>query len=178
MCEFRDHPECLRSAREGQVRHRVDDRGYLIGSLKQGGPSDLVVYADGRWQLTDAGWNKLNEKLGALDLDGIPRWIEFCDQDVAHFRSGSAGPSKPAPKKPRPPKVKPVAHNHPLWPIAAAEYDRINNLPKVQRIKAGLRTKTDLRRHMRKVLKPHGTFKASTIWRWTKEKAPHGMPNK
>jgi hypothetical protein len=42
-----------------------------------------LVYADGRRQLSTEGWARFDERLGALDLDGINRWIEVCDQDVA-----------------------------------------------------------------------------------------------
>jgi hypothetical protein len=64
----------------------------------------LVVYADGRYQLTGEGWDSIDENLGAIYLDGFPRLIEFCDQDVAHIRAWLRQQQLPAPP-PLPPEI-------------------------------------------------------------------------
>lgn len=77
-----------------------------------------------------------------------------------------------------------VHHTHKLWPCADAEFSRIDNLPRHQRIKDGLRTKVDLRTHMLGVLgakaKELGVkpLPRSTVHRWVEEKSPKGMPKK
>ena len=72
-----------------------------------------------------------------------------------------------------------IRHAHPVWSIAAQEYERIAGLPKATLVNLGLRSKQDLRAHMRKFLQSKGTpVPASTIWRWTEEKAPKSMSEK
>jgi hypothetical protein len=171
MCELRDHPEYLRMAREGQIRHRVNVGGYLIVSLNQGRSRNLVVYADGRYQLTGEGWDSIAENLGAIYLDGHPREIEFCDQDVAQIRQQPLPATPPLPPEiPPPVKSEEQALEHfvrtyprqakretyPEWEsgrLAAA-----NNNPALKAALKGMRiTQTMLREASRRVRKKSAT---------------------
>jgi hypothetical protein len=203
--ETREHPlddairkEVFQAAMAGQIRYE-----FLIGqhlhSLTRL-PRDPI---DGRVLLAPEHWDLVDRVRGVLEHPaGVSRGINICTEDAqAHIRawlrqqqlpssqdlavseaskpvegSGAEVPAKS--KKRSTTRQKAVAHSHPIWPTAAAEYERIDRLPKTHRIKAGLRTKVDLRDHMRKFLASYGIVDASTLWRWTEEKSPKGMPDK